>query len=1225
MTFKRQITMIFFSIFLLFNFGCKGSGTGFSGFDEVAQEGSTSLTVAPKIESWAPTTDPVSLLSSTEKTFSVTVSAGAGTVNYKFVLDGVEKQSSVSPLYTIDTSTVAVGSHSLVVTASNSKGSDSHTFTLFKNSPPTVTLNSQTSTTINCSGGTFNLSVNASDADSDTLTYTYLLNGVVNGTFLVGSSGATSTSVVFTPNCGFSGSNNIAIKVTDSKGDSTTYTVSVLVTNPFAASIDAFSPTTDPTVVLSTATTNFSITSSGNAPFQYGWVMTPGSTIASCNGLASCPIVGTDFTPGRYTLTATLTDSLPSTASKAFTVVLNQKPQVTASPSNASTINMNCANLKNFNLTINDANYGDASQTFSVSWKLNGVTNAALTGTTVLNTNPMTSQAVFSPNCNTSLLGSQTVSVVISDGHESVTYIWPLNVNYFSETCNNLTSGKICTAAGRLGLSSGIDFTTQNTLVNILPFQIERHSTNAYFIADSSRDGIWFYNNSGAAITVLGQTVANGKLKFIAGKGSFGTSAAGNVADLYFNEPRGMAYNSATGDLYVADYSNSKILKIDSAGTVTLFAGGGSSNTDADTRLNHKCNNPQDLVLDASVNKLFVTCYGNTAAADGTLKYFMTNSDNGYTLVRLNNSGSNINGTSGYSGVGRSRRAYGLSKHPNKKILFFSDLDLGQIMAVSYGDTDSFHNGAVNLGANNIVRLTPGAALGNTLNKAYTDSALRIRPYDLVPLMNGSTVEGIFFNNYNDSVVGLVNLTGSDITYGGQTIAAGIVNSVTLSGANYARGTIPAYNNTYVRNPMGMILDGSNLIIADFNNGYISKMDVSAPNTPFTDILGYEKSGAYDGETNQSLNNRRFNRPAALVYRQSNNSLYISDEDNYRVRRLNLTSGELETAMGTGSYGNANVNPTTPLNAGSQNITALHLFDSNSILLYTDFNGGNGANRNCHVRGYNFTGSDQNHFGQLMENNKVTSVAGNYALGCQTWNALDELGAPTNIALRAPYGIVTNGDESELYISDRSSNCIFKVVGSTMSSYIGTCNSAGNGDSVSGSNTIATTYKLTNPGFIKKDRHSSNVSGDSFFIVQGSRTATSEIKFVNKGASTVTINYTDVLPNEIKTVIQSLKYVSGIATYEDQICYSQGPESSGSANPHNVECINRNTGTTTIRIGRPSSTVYNAKIAELDEQEGISAGSATLSHPFDIEFDGEGNLWITDTYANSIRKVKKWF
>ena len=629
------------------------------------------------------------------------------------------------------------------------------------------------------------------------------------------------------------------------------------------------------------------------------------------------------------------------------------------------------------------------------------------------------------------------------------------------------------------------------------------------------------------------------------------------------------------------------------------------------------------MELDESDNKLFVTCNGNTANdVDGVVKYFMTNLNEGYSLIKYSST-ANINGTNGLAGTARMRQAYGMAKHPTKKILFVGEITTGQIMALSYGaDTQSFYNGAISLSANSSVLLTMNAGLGHTIDRLYSDVNLRIRPYDLVAKMSGANLEGLFINNYNDAIIYYLNFTAANVSHGGRVIEPGYVRSV-IAGGGYSRGSTPSSGNTLMRNPFGVIMDGNDLVVADVNNGFVSKMSTATSDNPFLDIFGNETPGLYVGEVNKNLNDRRLNKPSGMVYNSNDNTMLIIDEDNYRVRKLNLVSGALDTFMGTGAYGNANVNPsTTPFTAGSNNIMALHLYHSNSMLLFTDFNGSDGGSRNCHVRNLNFSGSDQSFFGLTLENNKVRSVAGNYTLGCAVWdyathNSTNALSTP----LRFPYGILTNADDTELYVADRTSHCILKIVGSTISEYIGTCNTSGSG----GSNSIGRSHLLTSPGLLKRDRHSTNTSGESFFIINRSRTTSSEIKFVNKGISTVTINYVDVGPNEIRTVISSLNYASGFASYGDQICYSQGPESVGNTYVHNIECISRSTGLISKRIGRSSAQAIKAKIPNYDEQEGIDASSASFSNPYDIEFDGEGNLWITDTFAQSIKKVKKWF
>lgn len=1214
---------------MLFATSCKQSGQGFSNFQDPSEELNNATTAAPIINSFAPTTDPVIFLSNTEKTFVIGLNSKTDSVTYDFILDGTNIKTGTSSFHAVEALSLTPGSHTLMAKATNSAGTVQHKFNLFKNSPPIITLNSQTATTINCSSGSYALNVSATDSDTDAITFSYLLNNSANPTYLAGTTGASSASVTFTPNCSLSGSNFVTIRATDSRGEYTDYTANITVTNPYSASIDNFSPVTEPTVVLSSATTNFSISPGGTGPFGYSWAITPGSSIASCNGLATCPIRGTDFTPARYVLTATLTDNLPSTATKAFTVVLNQKPQVSATPSNASTINMNCNSSKNFNLTINDANYGDMTQSFSVAWKLNGTDHVALNSTSVLNAYPMTSAATFSPSCDPNLIGAQSVSVVISDGHESQTFIWPLSVNYFSDTCNGLTSGQICTAVGKIGMSGDLNLNTESALTLIQPWNMAKHSDNAFFITDVHRDGVWFWNGSANPITLFGNTIINSNsLKFIVGHGAYGSNAPTNVANLYLTNPRGIAYNTSTADLFIADYDSHKIIKIDSSGNATVFAGNITAissldnNTDGASRTSHRCLNPNDLHLDQTENKLFVTCYGNTGATDGSLKYFKTDSNEGYTVVRYASSAI-MDAIGTYSAAGRARRVFGLTKHPNKKVLFVFEAELCQIYALSYGDTDSYYGGSVTLGANQMVKLTENDGCGNTVGKDYSDSSLRIRAHDLAPIWDGSTLKGLMLANSDNSVIHVLNLTTSNYTLGGTTIYANQVHNITVTGFSYSRD-IPAYQNTYFKNPWGMLLDGTKIYIADQRNGFLTYYDITNTNGYFTNVLGSEPQGHYDGETHKSLNERRLNRPTSLTYHSGDNSLYILDEDNYRIRKLELDNGMLTTVKGSGISGSANINPApTPLAAGSQNMYAMTFLENDKILLYTDWNGGDGTSRNCHVRALNMEASDTPAFGQTLESNKVRTVAGNFSLGCATYSAGNEGQSATDVALRYPAGLIANQTGTELYVSDRYSHCVYRVNSAgILNSILGSCGSASDSPV---SNIFSTSHRLNTPGYMKKDRNPTYSSSGNFFIVQRSRLSSSEIRYYNNTGSRVTINFIDIDPGEIRTVFSSIHYVNGISSFGDQICYSQGADGSASNYAHNVECINRNTGSVTLRIGRPSAATVKAKIPLGSEQEGINASSSSLAHPWDVEFDGDGNLWITEVNSNSIRKVKRWF
>jgi hypothetical protein len=260
-------------------------------------------------------------------------------------------------------------------------------------------------------------------------------------------------------------------------------------------------------------------------------------------------------------------------------------------------------------------------------------------------------------------------------------------------------------------------------------------------------------------------------------------------------------------------------------------------------------------------------------------------------------------------------------------------------------------------------------------------------------------------------------------------------------------------------------------------------------------------------------------------------------------------------------------------------------------------------------------------FNQTFVGDQVRSIAGSYTAGCASNYTA---GTATLLSLLYPYGIQFNSATSDLYISDRGSQCIFKIDSAgNRSNYIGNCQTSTFAATPT-SDSISTSHKINLPGLIKRDR---GINGtNNFFVIHNSRTTNSEVRYANVGTSDVTINYITIGPGEIKTIYSTLNYVNGISSFGEQICVSQGTDApTGSASAHNVECYNRNTSVTSLRIGRPSAATVKGKIPLSTEQEGVNAASASLANPYDVEFDGEGNLWISEMNSHNIRKVKKWF
>lgn len=348
----------------------------------------------------------------------------------------------------------------------------------------------------------------------------------------------------------------------------------------------------------------------------------------------------------------------------------------------------------------------------------------------------------------------------------------------------------------------------------------------------------------------------------------------------------------------------------------------------------------------------------------------------------------------------------------------------------------------------------------------------------------------------------------------------------------------------------------------------------------------------------------------------------LNPHGNKRVRKIDLTTGLVTTKIGRGATGNADAMTEDPNDVYFRNVGDIQSNETGTSLIYTDYHGSNGANRNCQVRLLNQIVEVQTLFSQEIPINKVQDIAGKYFLGCNTWNSATYNNQPaTDVRLQYPVGVVGNEERSELYIGDRSIHCIFKVGDDgILQEHIGQCKS--NGD-ISGD---FATAKFQNPGDFTLDKSEDNQSGSNFFMVDRWITTNSYIKYVNTSGVDVTLLGGVVVPsNQVAKIISTDGFSGGVAMFENQICYTQGANASGSVYPHNVICIDRNTGLTTIRVGKISASTVKAATPHYNEEEGVNASAASLSAPWGIAFDNEGNLYISNYTAHQIRMVKRWF
>lgn len=127
----------------------------------------------------------------------------------------------------------------------------------------------------------------------------------------------------------------------------------------------------------------------------------------------------------------------------------------------------------------------------------------------------------------------------------------------------------------------------------------------------------------------------------------------------------------------------------------------------------------------------------------------------------------------------------------------------------------------------------------------------------------------------------------------------GLIQTIAGNGQAEFSGDNGLAQNAGLNNPSDIVLDNfNNLYIADANNHRIRKIDLSSGQ--ITTVAGNGLPG-YNGD-NQSANAAQLNRPSGIVLDQKGN-LFIADAANHRIRKVDLSNQIITSIAGTGTSG----------------------------------------------------------------------------------------------------------------------------------------------------------------------------------------------------------------------------------------------------------------------------------------------------------------------------------
>lgn len=703
---------------------------------------------------------------------------------------------------------------------------------------------------------------------------------------------------------------------------------------------------------------SFSVSVTGAAPITYVWKLN-GTVVYSGGSLYTMVASPSTVTAGTYTLNVTVANDQGSDTHD-FTVKVNEPPTLSGpSPTNIETLNLNYSSAKTFEISGADSN----SDAISYVWRLDDASSVRLTGSAITGG----SRGVYAPVVGD--LGSRSVKVILRDAHyaeigagkyEPEEYEWDVNVNYLTDACNNLAAGAICTVIGRPGMVTDTDspadgfYTATTEPAKVRPNYLFEDSVGNIFISDSTNHVIWYHNRlppgpPGNDVVRLGKTIKAGKIIAIVGTGSSGISNDADPSYTYNNykldSPQMMYYDSVADALYVADYGNHRVVRVDSSGMGTRIFGNltttpnnattnGSSAAEISAAA-AVCAYPIGLVVNAAKTRMYVACSGSHL-----IKYVnMTdptpsNWTSSVAVGRVSAAGAVTNGTDtdvvagGGWGAATARVQYpwalALDLNENLYWTLNNTNSLIQVLRVAANPTSYFDGTVATPTVGKIYTLAGGNGDAPSSITDVTRAAFRFRDGRGLVVNEPSigNISGFFVTSSLRSIIVYLNNNASTQTIGGNTIgvaASAVTGSAATDIISHAGHSFVADSPVYFSSLTGgtgltvnttyyvrtVVAGVSYQLAASAGGGAINfTSDITAANIRTADKVGIAwgvysgLGGSYVGETQPAANVNRLNAPTGLLL--SGNSLIVADTNNYRVRSLDISVADGAMATITG-------------------------------------------------------------------------------------------------------------------------------------------------------------------------------------------------------------------------------------------------------------------------------------------------------------------------------------
>jgi len=782
----------------------------------------------------------------------------------------------------------------------------------------------------------------------------------------------------------------------------------------------------------------------------------------------------------------------------------------------------------------------------------------------------------------------------------------------YNHTIRKVTSaGVVTTFAGSAGQRGTTDGTGTAARFD-LPCHMAIDSSNNIYVADSINSTIRKITSAGVVTTFAGMAGTPGYVD-------------GNTSGALFNGPAAVAVDTS-GNLFIADTGNNTIRKISSAGLVTTIAGqAGISGVTDDTGTAALFASPTGICVDTS---------GNLFVADASV----------HTIRKITSAGvvTTFAGEAGY---------YGITDASSTAARFYTPEDVA---------VDSSGNVYVADTNNCLIRKITSAGAVSTIagmarRKGAVDGTGTATQFCFPAGLTIDSSGNLFVaDTYNNMIR---KITSSAVV---STLAGAASN------AGYLDGTGTAVK---FRNAAGITLNtDGNFYVADTGNNTIRKVTAAGVVTAYAGA-GYTASS---GSTDGALRTARFNSPGAITSDNQGN-LYVADTSSSTVRKID-NNNTVSTLVGVaytpgladGTTTSARLN--LPNGISSDTSGYLYVADSGNNVIRrvvastgatttiaglassrgsTDGTGSAarfyepiGCAYDSTTGNLYVTDTNNNTIRQVTSAGVVTSIAGTAGV-----TGIAD-GTGTSGTFYGPSGIAVDSS-GVMYVADTNSSIIRKVtsagVVTTMAGIAATTGTADGsttdarfnspiGIAVSSSGTVYiadsgshTIRKMTSGGVVTTLAGKAGTSGcedatgtgATFYSPQALVTDSSENIYVSDTANNTIRKVTS---SGVVTTFAGNAYQKGHVDATGTFAYFNSPrgitaDSSGNiyvadTNSHIIRKIT-SAGVVTTYAGIAGSTGYN---------DGTLT-TARFSLPHGLSSDSSGNIYVSDSGNNIIRKV----